>query len=72
MALAAPMAAKAALYLTIKDAGLSNLQLARKLGIDEKEIRRLLDPRHSTKLARIAEVLGRLGKRMTISLEDAA
>jgi antitoxin HicB len=70
--LPAPMAAKAALYLAIKDAGLSNLRLARKLGVDEKEIRRLLDPRHGTKLARIEEVLARLGKRITISLEDAA
>ena len=72
VALPAPMAAKAALYLAIKDAGLSNLQLARKLGLDEKEIRRLLDPRHATRLSRIQDVLARLGKRLTISLEDAA
>lgn len=72
VALPAPMAAKAALYLAIKDAGLSNLQLARKLGLDEKEIRRLLDPKHATKLSRIQDVLARLGKRITISLEDAA
>jgi antitoxin HicB len=70
--LPAPLAAKAALYLTIKDTGLSNLQLARKLGLDEKEIRRLLDPKHATKLSRIEDVLARLGKRITISLEDAA
>jgi hypothetical protein len=39
-----PMAAKAALYLAIREAGMSNVQLARKLGCDEKEVRRMLDP----------------------------
>jgi antitoxin HicB len=72
VALSAPMAAKAALYLAIRDTGLSKLQLARKLGLDEKEIRRLLDPKHGTKLSRIQDILARLGKRITISLEDAA
>jgi antitoxin HicB len=39
------MAAKAALYLAMREAGISNVQLARKLGCDEKEVRRMLDPR---------------------------
>jgi antitoxin HicB len=36
----AAMAAKAALYLAIREAGITNVQLARKLGCDEKEVRR--------------------------------
>jgi antitoxin HicB len=67
----APMAAKAALYLTIRDLGLSNSEVARKLGVDEKEIRRMLDPRHTTKLARMQELLALLGKRIVISLCEA-
>ena len=67
----APMASKAALYLTIRDLGLSNLELARRLGVDEKEIRRMLDPRHTTKLARIEELLELVGKRIVISLCEA-
>src|ERR1022692_2023881 len=47
----APMAAKAALYLAMREAGMTNAQLARKLGCDEKEVRRMLDPRHPTKVA---------------------
>jgi antitoxin HicB len=70
--LPAPMAAKAALYLAVKETGLSNLRLASKLGIDEKEIRRLLDPKHATRLSRIQDVLAKIGRRITISLEDAA
>ena len=53
----APMAAKAVLYLAMREAGMTNtnVQLARKLGCDEKEVRRMLDPRTPTKLPRITE-----------------
>jgi antitoxin HicB len=72
VALPAPMAAKAALYLAIQEAGLRNTELARKLGLDEKEIRRMLDPRHATRLSRIQKALDFLGKRLVISLDNAA
>lgn len=68
----APMAAKAALYLAMQEAGIPNVELARKLGCDEKEVRRMLDPRHPTKLPRIEDALGVLGKRLVISVEEAA
>lgn len=67
-----PMAAKAALYLAIKESGVSNAKLAKRLGYDEREIRRMLDPRQATKLARIQRVLERLGKRLLIAVDDAA
>jgi antitoxin HicB len=69
---AAPMAAKAALYLAMREAGMTNLELARRLGCDEKEARRMLDPRHPTKLPRIEEALELFGKRLVVSVEDAA
>jgi len=72
IALPAPMAAKAALYLAIQEAGLSNSELARKLGLDEKEVRRMLDPRHATRLSRIQTALDFLGKRLVVSLDNAA
>jgi antitoxin HicB len=67
----APMAAKAALYLAMREAGISNLELARRLGCDEKEVRRMLDPRHATKLPRIQAALEILGKRLVLSMEEA-
>jgi antitoxin HicB len=70
--LTATMAAKAALYLTIRSAGVSNSELARRLDVDEREIRRLLDPRHATRLARIQQVLEALGQRLVVSLDSAA
>ena len=68
----AAMAAKAALYLAMREAGITNVQLARKLGCDEKEVRRMLDPRHPTKLPRIKEALDVFGKRLVVSVEEAA
>ncbi len=68
----APMAAKAALYLAMEETGMTKVQLSRKLGCDEKEVRRLLDPRHPTKLPRIKEALDVLGKRLVVSVEEAA
>ena len=68
----ASMAAKAALYLAMREARLTNVALARRLGCDEKEVRRMLDPKHATKLPRIKEALDALGKRLVLSVEEAA
>jgi antitoxin HicB len=70
--LPAPMAAKAALYLAMREAQMTNVGLARKLGCDEREVRRMLDPRHPTKLPRIEEALDALGRRLVVSVEEAA
>lgn len=70
--LPAPMAAKAALYLAMREAHMTNVQLARKLGCDEREVRRMLDPRHPTKLPRIKDALDILGMRLVVSVDRAA
>ncbi|MCC6536980.1 MAG: type II toxin-antitoxin system HicB family antitoxin [Bryobacterales bacterium] len=72
ISLPATMAAKAALYLAIRESGLANTKVARRLGLDEKEVRRMLDPRHNTQLGRIQDALGKLGKRLLVSVEEAA
>jgi len=38
--------AKAALYVAMQDAGITKVQLAKRLGVDAKEVRRLLDPHY--------------------------
>ena len=55
--------AKAALYVAMSEAGITKVQLAKQLGVDEKEVRRLLDPHYSSKLPRIAQAISMLGKR---------
>jgi len=61
-------AAKAALYVAMREAGVSNMELARRLGVDEKEVRRMLDPGHGSKLPRIAEAIEALGRHLRIAL----
>jgi antitoxin HicB len=62
------MALKAAVYLAVREAGISNSELARRLQLDEKEARRILDPHHPTKLPRIVAALAALGRRVELSL----
>lgn len=62
------MALKAAVYLAVRDAGISNSELARRLNLDEKEARRILDPHHPTKLPRIEAALAALGRHVRMEL----
>ncbi len=66
------MSAKASLYLALRESGATQSELALRLGVDEKEVRRMLSPRHATKLTRIEEALGLLGKRLVVSLQSEA
>ena len=61
-------ALKAALYLAMKEAAITKVQLARLLEVDEKEVRRILDPRHGTKLLTMERALAALGKRIELQL----
>lgn len=66
------IAPKLALYLAMKEAGLRNTDLARRLRVSETVIRRMLNPRHATKPERIQAALAQLGKRIVLTFEDAA
>lgn len=70
--LPAQTAAKTALYIAIKSAGISKSELARRMGVDEKEVRRMLDPRHATKLPRIEAALSVLGCHLSVALLQTA
>lgn len=59
-------AMKAAIYLAMKEQGLSKTDLARRLALDEKEARRILDPRHPTKMPTLERALHALGKRVEV------
>lgn len=72
IAVAPDVAAKLAVLEAFAEAGISKAEFARRLGKDEKEIRRILDPRHSTKLPALTEALRVLGKRLIVAVEEAA
>lgn len=56
-------ALKAALVLEMRRAGITRVELARRLEVDEKEIRRMLDPYHPTKADRLERALAIFGRR---------
>ncbi len=62
-------ALKAALYLAVREAGITKVQLAKTLNTDEKEVRRILDPHHGTKIPTIERALHALGKHAELHVE---
>jgi hypothetical protein len=57
------IAAKAALYLATKDAGLSKTALALRLGVSEAVGRRLINPRYQSKIVNIEKAMAVVGRR---------
>lgn len=72
VAVAPNVAAKLAVLDAFTEAGIGKSELSRRMGKDEKEVRRILDPKHPTKLPAMVEALRALGKRLVIGVEEAA
>jgi antitoxin HicB len=70
--LPAQTAAKAALYVALQEAKITKAELAKRLQCDEKEVRRLLDPRHPSKLPRIDSALAAVGQRLVVGFQAVA
>ena len=66
------LAPKLALYLAMRERGMRNTELARRLGVSETVVRRMLNPKHDTKPEKIRAALAALGKRIVVTFEDAA
>jgi antitoxin HicB len=66
------MAAKAALALALRESGLSQSAFSRRLGVDEKEVRRLLDPRHPSKLPRLQKALAAVNREVEVRIVQVA
>jgi antitoxin HicB len=64
--------AKIALYRQMRADGIGKAELARRLNCHLPQIDRLLDLGHASRLDQIEQAFLALGKRLTISLEDAA
>ena len=54
---------EASIWLAMQEKNLNQTQLAQTLRVDEKEVRRILDPSHNTKLETLERSLLALGKR---------
>ena len=65
-------AAKLALYEAMRKAGLSNVELGRRLGVTENVVRKLLDPDHRSHIGQIEAALAKLGIRLELVARKAA
>ncbi len=65
-------AAKVELYRAMRKAGVGKAALARRLNCHLPQIDRLLDLRHGSKLDQIEQALAALGKRIEITVTNAA
>ena len=63
---------KAALYQAMRDDNISKSELGRRIGVDEKEVRRMLDPRHSSKTPALERALSCLGRSVIAEFSKAA
>lgn len=66
------VAAKLALYQAMREEGVTQVALAKRIGRDHKEVRRLLDLDHRSHIGLVEDALEQLGRRLVVSVEKAA
>jgi antitoxin HicB len=71
VAVAPDVAAKLAVLESFAGTGITKSELARRIGKDEKEVRRILDAKHPTKLPALTAALRALGKRLVVGVTEA-
>lgn len=68
----AQIAAKAALYLTMKETGIDKSDLARRLGRNVKEVQCLLDPKQPSEIQHLEEALAAIGQELVVGVQASA
>lgn len=66
------LAPKLTLYLAMREQGMRNTELAKRLSVSETIVRRMLDPKHNTKPEKIQAALAALDKRIVVTFEDVS
>jgi antitoxin HicB len=61
-------AAKLALHEAMLEGGVGNVELAKRLGLDEKAVRRLRDPLHRSHIGAVETALRALGRRLVVEV----
>jgi antitoxin HicB len=63
---------KIAIYQSMRDQRMTQASLGECMGIDGRQVRRILDLDHNTTLSQLASALKCLGKELIIDIRDAA
>ena len=66
------IAMKLAIYKSMRDQKMTQAALGDCLGVDGRQVRRILDLDHNTTLAQLTSALSCLGKEVVIDIRDAA
>lgn len=66
------IAAKTALYLAMREAGIGKAELASRLDCDQKAIQCLLDPRQPSELRDVEEALATIGQELVVTMQAVA
>lgn len=66
------VAMKLEVYQAMRDKGSTRVALAERMGVDEKQVRRLLDLDHQSKISQIVDALRILGKTLVVDVRDSA
>jgi len=64
--------AKVGLYRAMRAAGMTKAELGRRLGWHAAQVDRLINLRHRSQIEQIDQALRTMGKRLDISVQDAA
>lgn len=70
--LAAATVAKLALYETMRAQGITQSELARRLGCHRQHVARIVDPAHNTNFDVLEAALAAVNKRAALVIQDAA
>lgn len=64
--------AKLAIYEAMRLQGITQLALSHKLGMDPRQIRRMLDLDHNSRMDQVEAALRALGRRLVVTVREAA
>jgi antitoxin HicB len=70
--LPAQVAMKLAIYQGMRDQGITQATLGECIGVDGRQVRRILDLDHNTSLSQLVRALKCLGKELLIDIRNAA
>jgi antitoxin HicB len=63
---------KLAIYQGMRDQGVTQAVLGECIGVDGRQVRRILDLDHNTSLSQLVRALTCLGKKLVIDIRNAA
>ena len=66
------VAMKLVIYQGMRDQGLTQLSLGKRMGVADRQVRRILDLDHNTSLSQLVRALKCLGKEVVIDIHDAS